>query len=76
MDSFYVARVGAGAGVQPEGWLRWIAHLFGVACRGHAQYPAFVLSSSEVAAGFSVFLYLVAHNLDQLCVHAVIFSPL
>ena len=62
--------------VWSEGWLRCFAHTFGgVECRGHAQYPAFALGSSEVAVGFLVFLYLV-HNLPQLCMHAVIFSPL
>ena len=47
-----------------EGWLRWFAHPFGgVECR-HAQPPAFAPSSSEVAVGFLVFLYLV-DNLRQ-----------
>ena len=64
-------------GVGPERWLRWSAHPFGGAvCRGHARYPAFASGSSEVAAGFLVFLYLVVHNLPQLYMHAVIFSPL
>ena len=35
-----------------------------------------VLSLSEVADGFRVFLCLVVHNLPQLQMHAVIFSPL
>ena len=49
----------------------------GVECRRHAQCPGFAPSSSEVAVGFfSVFLYLVAHNLPQLHMHEVIFSPL
>ena len=64
-------------GVRSEGWLRWSAQPFGGAeCRGHAQCPAFAPSSSEVAVGFLVFLYLVVHNLPQLDMHTVIFSPL
>ena len=69
-------RIGAGPGVGPEGWLRWSARPFGGAeCRGHAQCPAFAPSSSEVAVGVLDFLYLV-HNLPQLDMHTVIFSPL
>ena len=45
--------------------------LGGVECRGRAQCPGFVPSSSEVAV---VFLYLVVHNLPQLHTCAVIFS--
>ena len=45
-------------------------------CEGLAQYPAFAPSSSEVAVGVSVSLYLVVQNLPHLRVHAVIFSPL
>ena len=48
------------------------------ACAGPCfcpQHPAFAPGSSEMAVGFLVFLYLV-HNLPQLCMHAVIFSPL
>ena len=63
-------------GVGPEVWLKWSAHpLGGVECRGHAQCPAFAPSSSEVAVRFLVFLYLV-HNLPQLHMHTVTFSPL
>ena len=59
---------------QLEGWLRWSAHPFGGAvCREHAQDPAFTPGSSELAVGFSVFLYLVVHNLPQLHMHAVLF---
>ena len=62
-------------GVGPEGWLRWSAHPFGgVECSGHAQYPTFTPSSSEVAAGILVFLYRIVHNLPQLPMHTVIFS--
>ena len=64
-------------GVGPEGWLRWSAHPFGgVGCRRHVQYATFAPGSSEVTVGFLVFLYLVVHNLPQLCMHTVMFSPL
>ena len=43
-------------------------------CRGHAQYPAFVPDSSEVTVWVLVSLYLIVHNLPQLCMQAVIFS--
>ena len=60
--------------VRLEGWLRWSSRPFGgVECRGHVQSPASVPGSSEVAAGFLVFLYLV-WNFPQLCMHAVTFS--
>ena len=49
--------------------------LGGAGCRDHAQHPAFALDTSEVAVGFLVFLYLL-HNLPQLHMQAVIFSPL
>ena len=63
--------------VRLEGWLRWSAHLLGGAvCRNYVQYPDFALDTSEVAVGFLVFLYLVVHNLPQLHMHAVIFSPI
>lgn len=48
--------------------------LGGVECRGRAQCPGFVPSSSEVAVVFLMFLYLVVHNLPQLHTCAVIFS--
>ena len=69
-------RVGAGPGVRPEAWLRWSAHpLGGVVCRGHARYPAFAPSSSELAVGFLVSLYLLVHNLCT-SVHALGFQSL
>ena len=76
--SLYGVRVGMCPRVRPEGWLRCFAHpLGGAGCRGHAQYPAFAPSSSEVAVGvFLVFLYLFVQNLPQLHMHAIIFSPL
>ena len=64
-------------GVGQERWLRWSAHPFGgVESRGHAQYPAFAPDHSEVAVGLFGFLYLAVHNLPQLHLHAVVFSPL
>ena len=60
----------------PEGWLRRSAHPFGSSvCRYGAQYPVLARRTSELAVGFLVFLYLV-HNLPQLCMDTVIFSPL
>lgn len=54
----------------------------GTDCRAHAQFPAFAAkplvfppSSSEVAVKFFGLLYLSVHNLPQLCMHIVIFSP-
>ena len=38
--------------------------------------PVFAPGSSEVAVGFLVFLYLVVHNLPQVHMHTVVFSPL
>ena len=68
--------VGADPWVGPEGRLRRSPHLLGGAvCRHHVQYPAFAPGTSEVAAGFWSFLYLV-NNLPQLLMQAVVFSPL
>ena len=39
------------------------------------MYLAFAPGFSEVAVGFLVFLYPVAHNLPQLHMHTAIFSP-
>lgn len=62
--------------IEPEAWLRCFAHHSGsVVSRGQTRYPAFAPHSSEVAFGILVFLYLV-HNLPQLHMHMVIFSPL
>ena len=66
-----------------EGWLRWSTHLFGgVECRRHAQYPAFAPNTlfllptlQKYQLGSLVFLYLFVHNLPQLHMHTVIFSP-
>ena len=71
-------------GVWPEGWLRLFAHpLGGVECRGHTQYPALApnplllfLALQKQQLVFLAFLYLVVHNLLQLRMHAVMFSPL
>ena len=71
--------------VESEGWLRWFAHPFGgVECRGHV--PAFTpdtlllllaLQKWQLLVVFFVFCFcLFVHNLPQLHMHAVIFSPL
>ena len=58
-----------------EGWLRWFAHPFaGVECRPDLS-PTSAPSSSEVAVGFLVFLYLV-HNLQRFHRYAIILSLL
>ena len=49
--------------------------LGGGVCRGHVQNPASAPCSLEVAVGFLVILDLV-HNLPQLRMRAVTFSPL
>ena len=52
----------------------------GVECRGHVQYPAFAADTvfalvlQKWQLGFLAFLYLI-QNLSQLCMQAVIFSP-
>ena len=82
--SLYGVRVGVCPGVRLAGWLRWSAHPFGgVVCRGRAQYPAFapnplllLLALQKWQLGFLGFFYLIVHNSPQLCMHAVIFSPL
>ena len=67
-----MVRVEVCSGVGSEGWLRWFAHpLGGAACRGHAQYPAFVPGSLEVAVGlFGLFLCHLefAPNCAEMCV--------
>ena len=62
----YGVRVGVCPGVRPEGWLSCFAHpLGGVACRGHAQYPAFAPNTLFLLQApqkwqlrFLVFLYV------------------
>ena len=69
-------------GDQARGWLRWSAHpLGGVACRGRAD-PAFAPNTLFCSQTFrrgswvlGLFVSFV-HNLHQLPMHAVIFSPL
>ena len=63
---------GVKAGADPwiglEGQLRWSAHPFGsTLCGDHVQNPTFTPQISEVPVGFLVFLYLIVHNLLQLC---------
>ena len=69
-------RVGVVQGSVQRGGLGGLPTPHGPVCRAHARYPAFAPGSSEVAAGFFIFLYLVVHNLPQLHMHTVIFSPL
>lgn len=70
-------RVGADPWAGPEGWLQLSTHPFdGAVCRNHAQYPAFPPDPSELAVVVLVFLCLVVHNLPQLCMYTVTFSPL
>lgn len=78
-------RVGMGPGTRPEAWPTRSTHPFAdIVCRGHAQYSAFapdtlfllISSESEVVVEFLVFLYLLDHNLSQLHLPAIIFSPL
>ena len=63
------------------GWaqrrFRWSARrLGGAICRDHVQYPAFAVCTSEMSVGLQGVLYLTVHNLSQLRMCAVIFSPL
>ena len=71
-------RIMACPGVRLEGWLRWFAHtLGGVVGEGaDRQYPAFAPGSSEVEVGFFYLCVSFVQNLSQLCMHAVIFSPI
>ena len=81
--SLCAMRVGVCPEVGLEGWLRWFAHPLVVFSAGSmhspqplSPTPCFPPNSSEVEVVCLVFLYLVVHNLTQLCVHAVVFSPL
>ena len=68
--------MGVGRG-QAGWWLRWFAHPLGVAVdRGHVQSPTFVPAPSKVAIGFFWSLYLLDPEFAQLCMHAIIFSPI
>ena len=71
------SRVGAGPGVGPEGWLKWSTQPLVVPRAGIMRRSCVVAPrTSEAVVGFLVFFYLVAHNLPQLLMYAVIFSPL
>ena len=63
--------------VQGSGWrgvLGSARPFGGVECRGHAQFPAFVPDSAEVAVGFfGLSVYLVVHNLPQLLTFVQLF---
>ena len=50
--------------------------LWGAECSGHAQGPAFVPDSSEVAVGLFCLFVPFVRNLLQLHMHSVTFSPL
>ena len=67
-------------GVGPEAWLRWFAHPFGGAvCRGFCflLFLLLLLALQKWQLGFFGGLFLsFVQNLPQLCMHAVIFSPL
>ena len=58
-------RVGVVQGSVQRGGLGGLPTPHGPVCRAHARYPAFAPGSSEVAAGFFIFLYLVVHNLPH-----------
>lgn len=61
---------GVGRGMGPGGWLRWFAYHFVLLRAGHPQYPALLLtpvllpSSSEMAVGSLVFIFLVQNSLE------------
>ena len=58
-----------------EGWLRCFAPRFGgVECRGHAQYPAFTLGSSEVAVGFFGSLCILLSIIRPNCIYTQLLS--
>ena len=69
--SFYGVKVEVCPGVRPEGWFRGMPAPLVVVCAGGTRSTPLLLqtvfapSSSEVAVGVSVFLYLVVHNLPQ-----------
>ena len=64
-------------GIRPEGWLGGLLTLLVVCARGMQSTLLLPLlwALQKWQLGFLAFLYLV-HNLFQLCMHAVIFSPL
>ena len=82
--SLYEVRVGVCPGLGPEWWIRWFAHRFGGVSAGGMcgtllllPTPYFLLLAlQECQLGFLVSMYLVAHNLSHLRMHAVAFSPL
>ena len=74
--SLYGVRVGVCPGVRLAGWLRWSAHPFVVLCAGGMRSALLLLLALQKwQLVFLVFLYLVIHNLPQLHMHTVIFSP-
>ena len=68
-------RVEAGPGVGQRGGLGGLRTPYVVLCAGGMRGTLLVLLTPQKwQLGFLVFLYLVAHNLPQLHMHAVIFS--
>ena len=63
-------------GIRLEGWFRWwyVQRACTVPCF-YSQHSAFVPESSEVAVRFFGLLVSFVHNLSQLHMQAVIFSP-
>ena len=76
--SLHGVRVGVCTRFRLERWFRRFAHPFvGIGYKG--MHPTFAISSSEVVVGgflFFVFLYFFIHNLSQIFMHAVLYSPL
>ena len=70
-------KVGTDQWIGLEGWLMWSAHpLGGAVYRVYAWYPAFCSWHHRSGNWVLAFLYFIVHNLPQLHMHAVIFSPL
>ena len=77
--SLHKVRVWAGPGAGLEGcpplWWWWTPGACTAPC--YCSWPpSLAPGSSEVAAGFSVSVYLIVQNLPQLHIHTVIVSPL
>ena len=65
----YTVRVGMFPGVGMEGWRRWFAHpVGGGVCRGHAQYPGFLPSSSFCSRLFTSGSWVVSFVFWSLCI--------
>ena len=66
----------ADSGVRLEGSFKCFAPLGGAECRMHSQCTIFAPGFSKLAVELLVFLCFVVHNLPQLHMHVVTFSPL